>query len=140
MASIDVRIRARAGDQNIDEAAIEELKYSGGVRRDIERRANNVAEYQRSHVGVKTGELLGTIRLEDAGASIDVTAGRAGQTPQLGYHMYGTPSHEIKPRNPDGMLRFYWEKVGARVAFKRVSHPGGEATRFVQESIYAAID
>lgn len=138
MAVIEVKFKGSAGDQRIDDAAIEDLKRSGGVRNDLERRADNVAAYQRSHVGVKTGRLLGTIRIEDAGDSIDITAGRAGETPELGYQIYGTSPHAIVAHG--GLLSFFWEKVGSRVAFKRVSHPGSAANPFVQESINAAKD
>ena len=137
-ARIDVKIKAKPGSQNIDTAAIEEIKFSPGVQRDIHRRADNVAEYQRANVGVKTGQLLSTIRTEDDTPSMLVTAGRAGLTPQLGYQIYGTAPHVIRPHNPGGRLVFYWEKVGRVVSLKRVNHPGTRRNAFVQESIYAA--
>lgn len=135
---VDVKLKFSYGDQEIDQAQIAALAYSPAVQRDMHRRADNVAAYQRANVGVKTGELLSTIRTEDDLPSVLVTAGRAGQTPQLGYQIYGTAPHVIRPRNPEGTLTFFWEKVGRVVSFKRVSHPGTSANRFVQESIYAA--
>lgn len=135
---VDVKLRVRPGDQDIDHAAIEQLRYGPGVQRDIHRRADNVAAYQRANVGVKTGELLSTIRTEDELPDVLVTAGRTGQTPQLGYQIYGTSAHVIRPRNPGGLLVFYWAKVGRIVHFKSVNHPGTRANRFVQESVHAA--
>jgi hypothetical protein len=137
--SIDVKLSLKPGSQNINSAEIEALKRSPGVQQDLHRRADNVAAYQRAHVGVKTGTLIGTIRVESAGDSVDITAGQAGLTPQLGYQIYGTSPHEIRARG-NGMLRFFWEKVGANVAFRKVSHPGTKRNPFVQESLRAAAD
>jgi len=134
----NVKLKAKPGSQDIDHAAIEAIKYSPGVQRDMHRRADNVAAYQRANVGVKTGQLLSTIRVEDDLPGVLVTAGRAGVTPQLGYQIYGTSPHVIRPRNPGGRLVFFWDKVGAVVSLKKVNHPGTAANRFVQESIYAA--
>lgn len=138
VVNADVKLKFSYGDQQVNQAAIEEIKYSPGVQRDMHRRADNVAEYQRANVGVKTGELLSTIRTEDESPGVLVTAGREGQTPQLGYQIYGVGPHVIRPRNPGGLLVFFWEKAGRVVAFKKVNHPGNSANRFVQESIYAA--
>jgi hypothetical protein len=134
----EVHLRLSPGKQDIDQAAIEQIRYSPGVQRDIHRRADNVADYMREHVGVKTGELRGTIRTEDSGADVNVMAGRAGQTPQLGYQMYGTAPHTIVPKGPGYPLRFFWAKIGQNVAFMSVSHPGGKRNDFVRESIRAA--
>lgn len=138
MTRVDVRLKLSPGSQTIDQAAIEQLRRSPGVQRDIHRRANQVAAYQRANVGVKTGQLLSTIRVEDDGADAVVWAGRAGQTPQLGYQMYGTNPHAILPRGRGYPLRFFWAKVGANVAFMKVSHPGGKRNDFVRESVKAA--
>jgi len=135
---VDVKLRVRPGSQDIDHAAIEQLRYGAGIQRDMHRRAENVAAYQRANVGVKTGQLLGTIRVEDELPSVLVTAGRAGLTPQLGYQIYGTSPHVIRPRNAGGRLVFFWAKVGRVVSLKKVNHPGTARNAFVQESIYAA--
>ena len=135
---VEVKVKASPGDHDIDHAEIERLKYSAGVQRDLHRRADNVANFQRFRVGVKTGELLSTIRVEDELPSVLVTAGRAGRTPQLGYQIYGTAPHVIRPRNPGGTLVFFWEKAGRMAYFKKVNHPGTRANRFVQDSVYAA--
>lgn len=135
---VPVKLKFSPGSQDIDQAEIERLRYSPGVQRDIERRANNVADYMRANVGVDTGELLSTIRVESDGADRDVMAGRAGQTPQLGYQMNGAAPHIIRPKGTGYPLRFFWKKVGARVAFMQVSHPGSKKNDFVRESVRAA--
>lgn len=137
-ARIEVKLKASAGRQNVNEGAIEEIKRSPGVQRDIHRRADNVAAYMRANCPVKTGKLLSTIRTEDAGVSVDATAGRAGETPYLGYQMYGTSPHEIRAHGRN--LGFFWEKRGVQFVGPRVSHPGNRATRFVQDSVRAAAD
>lgn len=139
MATIDVRLRASYGGQNVDEAAIAEMARTGGIHRDIQRRADNVANYMRANCPVKTGRLLSTIRTEDAGESVDATAGRAGETPYLGYQMYGTGPHIITGHGQGG-LAFYWEKRGVYFVGPRVNHPGNPANRFVQDSVQAARD
>lgn len=135
MAIAEVKLKASAGKQNVDEAAVYQVTHGRGVKDDFMRRARNVMDYQQANVGVKTGRLRSTIRIEqEADATTSVIAGRAGETPYLGYQLYGAAPHVIRPRSSNGMLRFYWEKMGAHVAFRRVSHPGSKATRFVQES------
>jgi len=42
----------------------------------------------------------------------------------------GTRPHEIRARNASALF-FFWEKMGANVAFQRVQHPGTRAYRFV---------
>lgn len=135
---VEVKLKAKPGSQDIDQAAIDALAYAPGVQRDIHRRADNVAAYQRANVGVKTGELLSTIRTEEDPPAVLVTAGRAGRTPQLGYQIYGTGPHVIRPRNPGGRLVFFWDKAGRVVYLKSVNHPGTRRNAFVQESIAAA--
>lgn len=135
---VDVKLKASGGRQSINEAAIEQLRYSAGVQHDIHRRADRVAAYQRANVGVKTGALLSTIRVEDESPSVLVTAGRAGRTPQLGYQIYGTRPHVIRPHGANGRLVFFWAKAGRVVSLRSVNHPGTKANRFVQESLRAA--
>lgn len=132
----EVRLKMSPGTQTIDQAAIDAVGRGQGIKDDLMRRARNVMDYQQSHVGVKTGRLRSSIRVEqDPDATTTVIAGLAGVTPELQYQMYGAAPHPITPRSPNGMLRFYWVKVGSYVAFRRVSHPGSAATRFVQDSV-----
>lgn len=47
----------------------------------------------------------------------------------------GARAHTIRPRNPDGVLRFYWARVGYVVYLKRVNHPGVGGTPFLTSSL-----
>lgn len=47
----------------------------------------------------------------------------------------GARAHTIRPRNPGGTLRFYWERVGYVVYFKSVKHPGVGSTPFLTSSL-----
>lgn len=139
MTQYQIRIRARAGGQQVDNTYVKAVTEGPGVRQDLRRRAQRVMQYQKDHVGVKTGRLRGTIRIEEGGsdrgaASVTVMAGRTGATPYLGWHTEGTEPHGIAPRGTGYPLRFYWAKVGAWVAMSAVSHPGNPPNRFIQES------
>lgn len=52
------------------------------------------------------------------------------------YHHEGTPAHDIVG-NP--LLVFYWERVGAVVAFRKVHHPGTQPNRFLTEAAEAVV-
>lgn len=47
----------------------------------------------------------------------------------------GAAAHIIRPRNPNGYLRFYWARAGQVVHFKSVRHPGVGATPFLTSSM-----
>lgn len=84
--------------------------------------------------------------------SIEATRGgkytwrfRAGGVSE--YLNYGTglqgpkgSKYTIRPRSPGGMLRFFWEKIGQRVEFKKVSHPGVPKTLFIGKAKMKAED
>lgn len=40
---------------------------------------------------------------------------------------YGSAPHTIEPKNPGGLLVFFWPVVGHVVRFKKVNHPGTRA-------------
>lgn len=47
----------------------------------------------------------------------------------------GARAHIIRPRRPDGVLRFYWERTGRVEYFKMVRHPGVGRTPFLTSSM-----
>lgn len=64
-------------------------------------------------------------------------AWRGSLTTSAPYAVYvdsGTRPHKINAK-PGGMLKFYWPKVGAWVAFKSVNHPGFKGAGFTAEAI-----
>lgn len=133
VTDIEVRLRTKPGEQQIDSAAISRIKHGPGVRRDLRRRARNVQALAKTLVGVRTGRLRGTIRVSEGGhgrgdaASVAVIAGRPGLR-YTGWHHDGTRSHEIRP-NSAKALRF---TSGGKVVFaKRVRHPGTTGSKFL---------
>lgn len=47
----------------------------------------------------------------------------------------GAAAHVIRPRDPDGWLRFYWDRTGRVEYFRRVLHPGVGATPFLTSAM-----
>lgn len=129
---IEVKIKASPGRQNIDQAGIYQVTHGPKIKADFRRRAERVKAFQEEKVGVKTGLLKSTIRVEQsADATTDVIAGRAGVTKYLGYHHDGTSPHEIRPRRARALA---WVGAGGYVIRARVSHPGNKSNPFVKES------
>lgn len=122
---------------SLDRSRIERmLRLPGGmVYRNMERRVRRVeAEAIRRAPGSMKqgirvsigrgpgGEFRGTVRSTHP-ASIFV--------------LNSTRPHQIRPRNPNGVLRF---TVGGRVVYaKLVMHPGTRAQPFLQEALRAAL-
>lgn len=50
----------------------------------------------------------------------------------------GARAHPIRPRNPNGYLRFYWRKVGHTVYRKSVYHPGQSGQFFLTRPLRIA--
>lgn len=112
----------------------------GPVGRDVNERGRRVLAEARRRVGVQSGLLLSTIRLERGsnatGPYADIVAGVPGLTPYLGYHMEGTHAHVIRPRRRGGALRFV---SNGRVVFARqVRHPGTRANDFLRDALRRA--
>jgi hypothetical protein len=109
------------------------------IRRDLDRRATRVQQYQLRRVPRKTGLLASTSRKHPGRRggrpSVQVLIGRQGITDYLHYILYGTPAHRIEAHR--SALRFV---LGGQVVFRRsVWHPGTRANNFVLESLpYAA--
>lgn len=113
-----------------------------GVMRDLDRRMSNVQLVAKALVGRKTGRLYATIRKQRNAKRlyVDVVAGLPGQTPYLGWHMFGTEPHRITARKRGrgrrrraGYLRF---TVGGRVVFRRsVMHPGNRPNDFLVHAL-----
>lgn len=71
------------------------------------------------------------------------------QTGTLGAELYGvgygamviagTPPHVITPQGRDA-LAFFWERIGGRVMFRRVQHPGAHPNDFRAAGIQLWVD
>lgn len=137
-----ITVHARYTGSRVDHAAIRHVfrDQDGPVGRDLDVRARRVLARARVLVGKDSRRLLGTGRLGEfrqgvTGPYRDVTFGRVGQTPYLGWHMDGTGPHIIRLRRRKA-LRFV---SGGQVVFaKKVRHPGTKATRFLVRALDAA--
>lgn len=104
----------------------------GPVGRHLTIKATRVQEVARAKAGMKTGRLRKSIvkrfTPDSRGLAITIQA----NVPYAMYHHEGTPPHIIQG-NP--LLSFYWPKVGKRVAFRFVHHPGTKPNRFLLDAL-----
>lgn len=115
----------------------------GPVIRDLDRRMQRAQRGSKRLVRVRTGRLLRSIRknrgVNGRGPYVDVVAGWIGggrKGKPRSYVMYehdGTPPHVIRPRKPNGALRF--ESRGKIVFARKVNHPGTTGTRFLTRAL-----
>lgn len=136
-----IHVKARPGRIDVDDGRVRQfINTEPGVARELMRRADRAADYQRRNCGRRTGRLVSTVRTQLGTGSRGTIAaqaitGREGVTPYLGYVMYGTGPHVIRPSRGKA-LRFV---SGAGVVFAtKVNHPGNRPNPFVLESIAAA--
>lgn len=116
------------------------FRRGGDIDGDMKRRAEDVAD--RARVLAPEGE-SGRLR-----RSIDVEQRREGSgrfdlgwevvadTPYALYVHEGTRPHPIHG-NP--LLSFFWDRVGARVVFRSVKHPGTTGQPFLADAIREAV-
>ncbi|OLT26536.1 hypothetical protein BJF83_20845 [Nocardiopsis sp. CNR-923] len=93
------------------------------IDRTENRLAHAVAADARRYVGVRTGRLRSTIRVQDNRVTVGTRYWR--------YHHDGTRPHTILPRNKKAL---YWP--GARHPVARVHHPGTKANPFLRKALY----
>ncbi|MDN5919190.1 MAG: hypothetical protein L0I76_29540 [Pseudonocardia sp.] len=135
-----IHVKARPGRNAVDPGRVQQfINSEPGVVRELMRRADRASDYQRRNCGRRTGRLAATARTQLATSRGNIAAqaiiGRDGVTPYLGYVMYGTGPHVIRPSRAKA-LRFV---SGGSVRFAtRVNHPGNRANPFVLESVAAA--
>lgn len=130
-------VRVRPGDVNLYPG--EPFRYvtdpAGPVIRDLAIRMTRAQVGARRLVGVRTGDLLSTIRKQPGFKKtyvyVDLVAGRP-RSPVAGIQEFGSAPHEIRARRRKA-LRFL---VAGRVVFRtRVHHPGTQATHFLSASL-----
>lgn len=124
-----------------DRAAIRAVftSHQGPIGRDLDERGARVERLARQLVRVRTGQLRNSIRRERGGnqfgAYVHVIAGIPGVTNYLGYEMFGTVPHVIRPRRARA-LRF--EMAGKIVFATKVNHPGTTGSHFLERALAAA--
>lgn len=105
----------------------------GMTARHLHKIANRIQQGARRQVGVKTGALKNSIRIEHfkapGGAAVKV-----GSNLHYAYlHHEGSRPHLITPNDPNGILVF---SKGARVIrAKQVMHPGSRPNRYLSDQL-----
>lgn len=105
----------------------------GMVARHLHKVANRIQQGAKRQVGVKTGALKNSIRIEHfkapGGAAV-----RVGSKLNYAYlHHEGSKPHLITPKDPGGVLIF---TKGARVITTRqVLHPGTKPNRYLSDQL-----
>lgn len=133
-----IRARASHSRSNPDYHVIRSTFRApdGPVGRLLDAHSRVVLQEARRLVPVRTGTLLASIRRASGqgarGPHVDVIAGVRGLTTYLGYVLFGTEPHIIRPRRRQA-LRFIHH--GAVRFAKRVRHPGSRANPFLQRAL-----
>ncbi len=134
----------------MNRVAVDHFKgWQGPVGKSVDRLANMIANTQRAYAPRRTGKLFATIRVGAHGRwarGIRVNVGAnppaIGGGSKRGYSYMtneGTRPHVIRARNPSGLLKFYWVKVGATVHFRSVNHPGTRGTHWADRGMAVAM-
>jgi len=113
--------------------------WSGQIGRSITRLANEVAYWQRVLAPKKTGRLVARIHWTRKVYVTGIGFLAGSSAPYTLYPDQGTRPHRITPRNPDGMLVFFWPKVGQVVRLRAVNHPGSTGQRFLERGMRRAL-
>lgn len=115
--------------------------YIAEVAKDVETAARFEAPgpgkipRNRTHINYGTGRLAGSIRSDVDALAGEVQAVVYTREPHAKYVIGGTAPHVIRPRTPGGVLRFFWWRKMAWVAFRHVNHPGTEANNFLERAL-----
>ena len=135
------RVHAQYVGSVTDETAIHDIfrAPTGPVGQDIEQRAQRVLISARALTPKHTGRLVSTLRIEAGDAALgpyrDIAIGYPGRTDYLGYVIYGTEPHVIRPTRAKA-LRFL---SGGKIVFSRVvHHPGTKANDFMIRALNSA--
>lgn len=118
----------------------------GAFITDITKDVEAVAKFEAPGPGKpprnRSGISYGKGRLQSSmnhdvglGATGDVEGIVYTRVPYAKYVIKGTSPHVIKPKNPGGVLKFFWWKKGRRVAFKHVNHPGTAPNNFLGRAL-----
>lgn len=135
-----IHVKAKPGNVDVDGRVKAYLDSEPAIARELMRRADRAADYQRRNCPRRTGRLVSTVRTQLArgpagGPAAQAITGREGMTPYLGYLLYGTGPHVIVP-NRAKALRF--ASSSGIVFATKVNHPGNRGSNFVLESLAAA--
>lgn len=118
--------------------------WNGEIGFAVSRLANLIAGAQIATAPVKTGRLKSSIRVgrkERTVGGLSVTIGSNPGMKDPGYAMAtekGAHPHRIVARRAP-MLVFFWPKVGHRVRFRAVNHPGMIGSHWAERGMEAGM-
>lgn len=119
--------RLQQAGQNSEQALLTTLMTAAGY----------IAETMKSLCPVDTGNLRDSIGVRSQGDAI-IIGPDVSLAPYAGYVEFGTQPHEIRPKDPNGALRF---TVGGQVVFARVvHHPGTRPALYVARAFQQWLD
>lgn len=113
------------------ESPVWRLQLRARTQDDLVDITDEIAEDCRRGCPVDTGEMLATIHTTFEPGVGRVHVGTDHWAPTE----YGSEDHEIRPRNPNGALAFFWLRAGRYVVLKRVHHPGTPAQPFMRPAL-----
>lgn len=119
--------------------ALRQTSHESGIttQQVLIQASNHILAEMESRVPVKTGNLRTSLGIRVESNRV-VIGPNERQAPYAGYVEFGTKPHEIKPKNPDGVLVF---KInGTKVFAKKVNHPGTRAQPYVRPAFEAWVD
>lgn len=101
---------------------------------------DSMPDAMRGYAPMRTGRLRREIRRDRGRTVVTPTLMRGriiAPVIQARTTDQGSPPHIIRPRRAGGLLVFYWPKVGRRVAFRFVNHPGNKARPWWRRALQA---
>src|SRR5262245_31180233 len=99
--------------------------------------ANQILAGMEAKVPVKTGKLRSSLTIQVRTDPVIIGPNPLA-APYAAYVEYGTRPHEIRPRNPHGVLKF---RVGGTWVYaKKVNHPGTQAQPYVLPAFMDWVD
>lgn len=92
------------------------------------------SRYDRSGLTKRTGLMKTAVSKRGAPGNVFVVDGSRltvgidyGVVPWARYQLEGSMAHPIRPKKPNGLLVFFWKKLGKMVFLRKVNHPGTRA-------------
>jgi len=113
----------------VDEAAIEQLLAT--PQQLLAEVTAQVFGDALRYCPVDTGAMLASMRMQVRPRVGIVSVG----TQYWPYTEYGARPHKIRPRG-NYPLKFFWRRIGQRVAFWEVNHPGTPTVAYMRRALY----
>jgi hypothetical protein len=90
----------------------------------------------RTGINYGKGTTESTIGQKVIADGVSDVEGRVWAMPHyVKFVIHGTAPHLILPKNPGGLLRFFWVRKGKHMALPHVNHPGTMANDFLTRGL-----